>query len=38
VIGNITDQVGKALLVGNDGNGIQLQAQGWNAYSQEEED
>lgn len=38
VIGNITDQVGKALLVGNDGNAIQLQAQGWNAYSQEEKD
>ena len=38
VIGNITDQIGKALLVGNDGNAIQLQAQGWNAYSQEEED
>ncbi len=38
VIGNITDQKGKALLVGNDGNAIQLQAQGWNAYSQEEED
>ena len=38
VIGNITDQKGKALLVGNDGNAIRLQAQGWNAYSQEEED
>ncbi len=38
VIGNITDQKGKALLVGNDGNAIQLQAQGWNAYSQDEED
>jgi thiamine-monophosphate kinase len=32
VIGNITDQKGKALLVGNDGTGILLQAQGWNAY------
>jgi thiamine-monophosphate kinase len=32
VIGNITDQPGKALLVGNDGNAIPLQAQGWNAY------
>jgi len=38
VIGNITDQIGKALLVGNDGNAIQLQAQGWNAYSKEEAD
>jgi thiamine-monophosphate kinase len=34
VIGNITDQKGKALLVGNDGNAIQLQAQGWNAISE----
>jgi thiamine-monophosphate kinase len=33
VIGNITDQAGKALLVGNDGTGIPLQAQGWNAYT-----
>jgi len=33
VIGNITDQKGKALLVGNDGNAIPLQAQGWNAYT-----
>lgn len=32
VIGNMTDNGGKALLVGNDGNGILLQAQGWNAY------
>ncbi|MCP4314263.1 MAG: thiamine-phosphate kinase [Bacteroidetes bacterium] len=32
VIGNMTDNDGKALLVGNDGNGILLQAQGWNAY------
>ncbi|MFH0758283.1 MAG: thiamine-phosphate kinase [Bacteroidota bacterium] len=32
VIGNITDQSGKALLVGNNGNAIPLQAQGWNAY------
>ncbi len=32
VIGNITDQPGRTLLVGNDGNAIQLQAQGWNAY------
>ena len=31
VIGNITDQKGKALLVGNDGNAIPLQAQGWTA-------
>jgi thiamine-monophosphate kinase len=30
IIGNITDQKGRALLVGNDGNAIQLQAQGWN--------
>ena len=30
VIGNITDKKGSALLVGSDGNGIQLQAQGWN--------
>ncbi len=34
VIGNITDQKGRALLVGNDGNAIPLQAQGWNAYTQ----
>ena len=33
VIGNITDKKGSALLVGNDGNAIQLQAQGWNARS-----
>lgn len=33
VIGNITDQKGVALLVGNDGSGIPLQAQGWNAYT-----
>jgi thiamine-monophosphate kinase len=32
VIGNITDQKGKALLVGGDGTGILLTAQGWNAY------
>jgi len=32
VIGNMTDNDGKALLVGNDGSGILLQAQGWNAY------
>lgn len=31
VIGNITDKKGSALLVGNDGNAIQLQAQGWSA-------
>jgi len=37
VIGNITDQKGKALLVGNDGNAIQLQAQGWNAYNPDAE-
>lgn len=29
VIGNITDKKGSALLVSNDGNAIQLQAQGW---------
>lgn len=29
VIGNITDRKGSALLVGNDGNVVQLQAQGW---------
>lgn len=29
VIGNITDKKGSALLVGNDGNAIRLQAQGW---------
>jgi len=34
VIGNITDKKGSALLVGNDGNAIQLQAQGWNAQSE----
>jgi thiamine-monophosphate kinase len=34
VIGNITDQKGKALMVGNDGNAIRLQAQGWTAYSE----
>ena len=31
VIGNITDQKGKALLVGSDGNGVPLKAQGWTA-------
>lgn len=31
VIGNITDQKDRALLVGNDGNAIPLQAQGWSA-------
>jgi thiamine-monophosphate kinase len=30
IIGNITDKKGSALLVGNDGNAIPLQAQGWN--------
>jgi thiamine-monophosphate kinase len=34
VIGNITDKKGSVLLVGNDGNAIQLQAQGWNAQSE----
>ena len=29
IIGNITDQKGAALLVGNDGSAIPLQAQGW---------
>lgn len=36
VIGNITDQIGKALLVGSDGNAIPLQAQGWNAFTGQE--
>jgi thiamine-monophosphate kinase len=36
VIGNITDQPGKALLVGHDGNAIHLQAQGWNAFTGKE--
>ena len=31
IIGNITDNEGSALLVGNDGNAIPLQAQGWGA-------
>lgn len=35
IIGNITDKKGSALLVGNDGNAIPLQAQGWNHGSQE---
>jgi len=30
IIGNITDRKGSPLLVGNDGNAILLQAQGWN--------
>ncbi len=34
VIGSITDKKGSALLVGNDGNAIQLQAQGWSASSE----
>jgi thiamine-monophosphate kinase len=34
VIGNITDKKGSALLVSNDGNAIQLQAQGWSARSE----
>jgi thiamine-monophosphate kinase len=33
IIGNITDQKGKAILMTNDGNAITLQAQGWEAYS-----
>ncbi len=33
VIGNITDKKGSALLVGNDGNAIPLQAQGWDHAS-----
>jgi thiamine-monophosphate kinase len=32
VIGNISDKKGRALLVGNDGNAIQLQAQGWASW------
>jgi thiamine-monophosphate kinase len=35
IIGNITDRKGSALLVGNDGNAIRLQAQGWDALSRE---
>jgi thiamine-monophosphate kinase len=35
VIGNITDKKGSALLVGNDGNAIPLQAQGWAAWTDE---
>jgi thiamine-monophosphate kinase len=35
VIGNITDQKGKALLVSGDGNAIPLQAQGWTAFTDE---
>jgi thiamine-monophosphate kinase len=35
VIGNMTDQQGKALLVSGDGTGIPLTAQGWNAYPAE---
>ena len=34
VIGNITDKKGSALLVGNDGNAIKLQAQGWSDQSE----
>lgn len=34
VIGNITDNKGSALLVGNDGNAIQLRAQGWSTESE----
>jgi thiamine-monophosphate kinase len=34
VIGNITDKKGSALLVGNDGGAIQLQAQGWTAKTE----
>ena len=34
VIGNITDKKGSALLVGNDWNAIQLQAQGWSTESE----
>jgi thiamine-monophosphate kinase len=33
VIGNITGHEDRALLVGNDGTAIPLQAQGWNAYT-----
>jgi len=34
IIGNITDKKGSALLVGNDGNAIPLQAQGWDHGTQ----
>lgn len=34
IIGNITDKKGLALLVGNDGNAIPLQAQGWDHGTQ----
>ncbi len=34
IIGNITDKKGSALLVSNDGNAIQLQAQGWSTQSE----
>lgn len=34
VIGNVTDNKGSALLVGNDGNAIQLRAQGWSTESE----
>ena len=37
VIGNITAEKEKAFLVGNDGNVIPLKAQGWNAYTDSEE-
>lgn len=37
VIGNMTDQKGKNLLVTKDGSAIQLQAQGWNAYTPDAE-
>jgi len=37
VIGNITAEAGKALLVGSDGNGIPLQAQGWAAYTRDDQ-
>jgi thiamine-monophosphate kinase len=36
IIGNITDRKGMALLVGNDGNAIRMQAQGWDAFDGKE--
>jgi len=32
IIGNMTDQKGKAILMTGDGNAVSLQAQGWQAY------
>ena len=38
IIGNMTDKKGKALLVGNDGNALRIQAQGWDVFNDADTD